>query len=96
MSKITIFASMTVDDQHADKVRDAVLELIPPTLAEAGCLEYRFHQSNDRPGQFFFYENWASMDALREHRQTEHLKRYLNKVNGLIAGQDSQVVTELS
>lgn len=58
-----------------EKELEATLrQLVEPSRAEPGCLRYDLFCSHDGYGEFIFFEEWASMEALEAHRQTEHLR----------------------
>lgn len=69
--------------------RDELLALlrsfVAPTRAEAGCIEYQFHVSQDDPNAFMFYENWTSREALAEHLDTPHIAPMLARKAELLA-----------
>ena len=67
------------------KVKAELLGMIEPTQAEAGCVKYDLHQAKDDSGVFYFYEIWASGEALDSHMQTPHLKSLLAKADDLFA-----------
>jgi quinol monooxygenase YgiN len=47
---------------------------VAPTRAEPGNRGYILHQDLDNPARFFFYETWASREALSAHLMTPHFK----------------------
>ena len=93
MTTLTIIAHITAKQDQVTLVKSALTELIAPTLAEVGCLQYDLHQDNDNPEHFMFMENWASRDAWRNHMDAPHLQTYLAKVEGAV---ESFVIHEMS
>lgn len=63
MTPLTIVAKIKAQPGAESIVRQALRQLIPPTLAEAGCLNYDLHRSIEDPTLFLFYENWDSESA---------------------------------
>jgi quinol monooxygenase YgiN len=63
--------------------REALLAIlrgfVAPTRAEAGCVEYHLHVSDDDPNLFCFYENWRSRQALDQHLQMPYLKSFFDQ-----------------
>jgi len=55
---------------------DAAAAVVPPTLAEDGCLEYAFWADPGRPGHFLVFEEWESEAHLDAHLQAPHLKAF--------------------
>ncbi len=72
---------------HPDKVglaRAELLKLIPPTLAEEGCLQYDLHQDPEDPGHFLFYERWESRELWQAHMDSPHLAEHLEATDGVM------------
>ena len=84
MSKLTIIAHIHADADQVDFVKAELLKIIPPTLAEEGCLNYDLHQDNEVPAHFFFYENWESRELWQRHMESEHLKEFKAATEGAI------------
>lgn len=56
--------------EEIEYVKQAHLSVVDSTRAEPGCLGYDLYQSLDDPAIMFFYENWASSEALSQHMNT--------------------------
>lgn len=86
MSKkqLTITATITAKPEKRDLVKQALLDLIPPTLKEEGCLNYDLHQDNENPDRFFFYENWATRDLWLNHNASAHIAAHRTKTEDAI------------
>jgi quinol monooxygenase YgiN len=48
--------------------------LAPLVLAEDGCIAYELTQVTDDENRFVLFEKWKSMDALKIHDATSHMK----------------------
>ena len=82
--------------------RDAVLEVfranVPAVHAEDGCIEYG--PAVDAPGTgsafgpdtFVVIEKWDSMDALRAHAASPHMKAYGDRTRDMIANRAVHVL----
>ena len=81
---LTILAQITAAEGKEEFVRAELEKLIPPTRAEAGCLQYDLHVDNGNPGFFMFYENWESRDLWQTHMNAPHLKAYVAATDGAI------------
>ncbi len=53
-------------------IRATLLNMVAPSRAEPGCICYNLHESNDEPGLFNFYEQWADQAAFDAHLETPH------------------------
>ena len=74
MSQLTIIATITAKAGHEAKVRQALLDLIPPTAKEPGFIQYDLHESLDDPLVFVFYENSENQGVARSpsgHRRDD-------------------------
>ena len=79
---------------HAKPGQELLLQaelsaLIRPTRKEEGCILYDLHRSTDVPGDFLFYEVWASRDAHAEHKRTPHFLRWNARKDTLLAARES-------
>jgi len=81
---LTIVAKIVANDGHADAVKTALANLIAPTLAENGCLQYDLHQDTTDPHVFLFFENWESRALWQDHMNSPHIKANGPATAGLI------------
>ena len=93
MAKLTIVANIKANPEKIDLVKSELLKLIDVTRAEEGCINYDLHQDNENPAHFLFYENWESRDLWQSHMDNQHLKDYLDAVEGAI---DDFTINEMS
>ncbi len=77
---LTIVAHITAKPDQIDVVRSELESLIPPTRAEAGCLQYDLHVDHENPAHFMFYENWRSADDWQAHMSAPHLQQVLQRI----------------
>src|ERR1700733_4344027 len=79
---------------HAKPGQELLLQaeltaLVRPTRNEEGCLQYDLHRSTDSPGDFLFFEIWASREAHAEHKRTPHFLRWNARKDTLLASRES-------
>ncbi len=89
---LTVVAEMIAKPGKEDALRAALLACVEPTRQEAGCVQYDLHEATDKPGQFVFYENWTSREALDQHLAMPYLKDLFAKLPDLLAA-DARVLT---
>ncbi len=65
--KIVLFARLKVKKGKEDEAKQAALAIVADSRAEAGCLNYDFHQAIDDTTIFFWHETWANKSALDAH-----------------------------
>ena len=76
-AQVTLVPFFTIKPGAVDAVRRAHLEMLEPTRAEPGCLDYDLYQSRENPAVMFFYENWSDSRALATHMNTPNFYRYV-------------------
>ena len=84
-SLLTVLARLQAKPGKESELRQALLGLINPTRLEPGCVRYDLHESNEKPGLFFFYEIWKSSQALAQHFETHHLRDMQKKAPELLS-----------
>ena len=84
---LTVVARFKAKAGKEAQLRGELLKLISPTRSEEGCVNYDLHESSEHPGEFLFYENWTSQEALDKHLQAPHVKSLLGKSDQLVAEQ---------
>ena len=76
-SRLVVVAIFRAREGREQALSTALQAMLAPTRAEAGCLNYDLHRSNDDPGLFYFHETWASADDHRAHLDTPHVRHLL-------------------
>jgi len=64
--KVTVIAFHRA--KRGKALREALLAVRGPTLAEKSCINYDLHESPDALGVLVFLENWESKADLDTHR----------------------------
>ncbi|MCA8880511.1 MAG: antibiotic biosynthesis monooxygenase [Rhodobacteraceae bacterium] len=83
---LTIVAELTAHPGKEDALREALKAIIPPTLAEPGCIQYDMHEDNDRPGHFVFYETWENREIWdTSHNVAPHILAFHKDRDALVA-----------
>jgi quinol monooxygenase YgiN len=87
MSKsLTVIARVRAKKGKASLLRKELRRLIALTRAEAGCINYDLHESQDDPALFVFYENWKSAADLAAHMRTPHFQAAMKLLPKLVDG----------
>jgi len=73
---LIVAGPLFVDPEAHAAFLDAAATVVPPTLAEDGCLEYAFWADPGRPGHFLVFEEWESEAHLDAHLRAPHLKAF--------------------
>ncbi len=83
--QVTVIARIKAKPGLEEKVKNEVMALVEPTRAEAGCINYDLHVSEDDGSFFMLYENWISQKALDEHLAMPYLEDFKAKAGELLA-----------
>jgi quinol monooxygenase YgiN len=86
---------------HAKPGQELLLQaelsaLVKPTRKEPGCIAYDLHRSADIPGDFLFFEIWASREAHAEHKRTPHFLRWNARKDTLLAAREATFWKKIS
>jgi quinol monooxygenase YgiN len=84
-NKLYIVAKFTAKPGLEEVVKKELTSLLEPTRAEAGCISYDCHQSQEDAAIFVFYEVWKNREELDKHLGMPYLKALLGKVDELFA-----------
>jgi len=60
----TLIAYLHAKPEKRDELLKILQSFVKPSRAEAACVEYHLHVSNDDPNLFVFYENWRIVKTL--------------------------------
>jgi quinol monooxygenase YgiN len=63
---------------------EALEEVLPPTRAEAGCLEIHGYRSIRNPQLFYIHSRWTDEQMFEAHARLPHTTKFLLRVEGLI------------
>jgi quinol monooxygenase YgiN len=81
---VTVIAHARAKPGQRERAREILEELVAPSRAEEGCINYDLHQSMEHPDLFVFHENWTSVEALEAHALSEHIARFRKKSDDVL------------
>jgi len=93
---LIVIATVTVKPGYLDQYIELFKEKIPAVLKEKGCIEYLpaidvqtglSFQSKDE-NVLTIIEKWESLDDLRNHGATEHMRENWEKTKHLVVSQN--------
>jgi len=82
---VTVVVRLKAQKGREAQVRQELHNLLAPTRAEQGCLNFDMHENPADPALFLFHENWTSEDDLKRHFETSHIKRWITLAESLLA-----------
>jgi quinol monooxygenase YgiN len=83
---IVVAAKLKAVEGKGDELEQAFRKLAPKVLKDPGTIGYVVHRSVNAPNDFFVYEKYDSMDALKLHSSTEHFKEFSRAIASLLDG----------
>jgi len=83
--QVTVVVRLKAKPGMETRVRQELHNLLKPTRAERGCINFDMHQDPNDPSVFLFHENWVSEEDLKRHFQTPHIKRWIEEAKALLA-----------
>ena len=83
--QVTVVVRLKAKTGKEAQVRQELFNLLAPTRAEQGCLNFDMHEALGDPTLFMFHENWTSEECLARHFETPHIKRWVELTKTLLA-----------
>lgn len=102
MSRVHVIAVITAHPGKRDEVLGHFKANVPAVQAEDGCIEYGATVDCEGVGfatpfggdSFVVVEKWASLDALKAHAASPHMKAYGAKTKDLLADRKVHVMSD--
>ena len=82
---VTVVVQLKAKAGMEARVRQELLNLLAPTRAERGCINFDMHEAPNDPSLFLFHENWVSEEDLKRHFETPHIRRWIQQADSLLA-----------
>ena len=82
--ELTVFARFHARPGNEAAVAEAILENMPPSRAEPGCLGLHVFRSIRDSRLFFIHSRWKDEAAFEVHAGLPHTVRFLARVEPLI------------
>ena len=83
---IVVAAKLKAIEGKGDELEQAFRKLAPKVLKDPGTISYVVHRSVNAPNDFFVYEKYEGMEALKLHGSTEHFKEFSRAIASLLEG----------
>lgn len=83
--QVTVVVRLKAKPGKEAKVREELHNLLAPTRAEQGCLNFDMHQSPTDSAVFLFHENWVREEDLARHFESPHITRWIQEAQSLLA-----------
>lgn len=93
---LTLIATLTARDGQAAAIEAGLHQLVEPSRAEPGCLQYDLHRHQDTPRVFVMIEQWRDAAALEEHRQSAHYLAFASACGDRLQDLDLQFIQRIA
>ncbi|MBC2184045.1 antibiotic biosynthesis monooxygenase [Listeria sp. FSL L7-0233] len=94
---LQIEARMTIKKEQTEAFLQAAKEVIAASQEEAGNHGYELVQSTENETVFYMLEKWADMDAIQQHNESEHFKKFQKVAANFVAKElEISVLTPLA
>jgi quinol monooxygenase YgiN len=82
--ELFIFARFHARSGGEADLEAAIREVMAPTRAESGCLEYHYFRSLRDAGLFYIHSRWRDEAAFERHAEQPHTARFIARAEGLV------------
>lgn len=73
---IIVAGQIRIDPAQREQAIAHAVKMMEATRKEDGCHSYTFYGDLTDPGLFFVFEEWASLEHLAAHFETEHMAQW--------------------
>ncbi len=92
MAEIIVVETIKAIPGKEQSLKQALLALVPVSLAEAGCSYYEVADPIDKLGTFLVLMRMTDMAALKEHHNSEHIAEFVQKYDHILYDEVEEVV----
>ena len=85
---LSVVATITSKPEFRAEVRQALDQIVPPSRAEAGCLQYDLHITRDKPDSFVMIARWQDDATLARPMATPPFAALVAAIDGKVTGVD--------
>jgi quinol monooxygenase YgiN len=84
MPTVHVVARFLARSGKEQALKTVLTALIPPTRRELACYQYDLLENPADPRDLCFVERWQHDKAVDQHAASDHVKRALEQVEGLV------------
>ena len=83
---IVVVGYLTINPELRAEAEAAIATLVPLTLAEEGCVDYRYSADILEPNRINITEVWESDETMTAHMGSTHLADFMTAIGACIGG----------
>ena len=84
---IIVHGTIPIKPQSREQALELARRMAEASAAEPGCISYDFYVGLRDENVLMLFQEWRSLDALRDHFRTDHMEVFLRELPGLLAGE---------
>ncbi|MFT4926048.1 MAG: quinol monooxygenase YgiN [Phenylobacterium sp.] len=92
-NSLTLLVQIQAKADQADTVKAALLNLLEPTRAEAGCVSYELYFDDKDATKFIFVETWQTRAHWEAHNTIDHLQPFFKLAETAV---ENVIVTDMT
>src|SRR5947199_5858070 len=82
----TLLITLKVKEGEEKKLEEVFAKAVKATRKEKGCITYDLSHDTGDASRYLVYERWTSVEALKAHLETAHIKALLAALPELLVG----------
>jgi quinol monooxygenase YgiN len=90
---VVVTAIIQVKPESRDEALTSITTAIQATHGEDGCVAYALHHDTSDPTRFVIIEKWATLEDLKAHGETPHLKALFGALGPVLTGAPTIIYT---
>lgn len=93
---IVVTGHLTIAPDQRAEAEAAVAAFVPKTLAEAGCVDYRFSWDLLDPNRMNGVEQWEDQPSIDAHMASDHMAEFMGAIGPCLGGEATFTAHEIS
>jgi quinol monooxygenase YgiN len=82
---IIIHANIKVNSEHRETFLEEARLVTKPSQSESGNISYHYYEDPEEANSFIFVEKWKDEQAIQQHEETSHFKKFVKEIETLIS-----------
>ena len=84
---IIVHGTFPIKAEVREEALDLMRQMAIASREEEGCITYEFYVGLSDPNTMLLFQEWASVDALQGHFETEHMEAFMQQLPSILDGE---------
>lgn len=84
---IIVHGTIPLKPDCREQALNLARQMAEASTSELGCISYDFYLGLLDENVLMLFQEWDSMEALRDHFQTEHMEEFMRELPNYLAGE---------